>query len=165
LSWTTQFNSSEAFPGQKGYIIPPASSGSAPGSPSSRTCLKNLQREATRRHPNQMPKPPQLTLFRCRGAVLPHYSWRSPNGELPQCKLKVMAWEKQTEPHHPEKSRDATLRFPNYTSWDPIHRNHKRDRWHRASVAEDNTHCKWVRLSAKDADTALVLVILGPDSS
>ena len=40
-------------------IIPPASPGSAPGPPLSRTCPENLQREATRRHPNQMPEQPQ----------------------------------------------------------------------------------------------------------
>ncbi len=33
----------EAFPGQVSYIIPPACSGSALGSPTSWTCLENLQ--------------------------------------------------------------------------------------------------------------------------
>jgi len=40
----------KTFPGQKGNKIPPASSATALGSP-------------PRRHPNQMPKPPQLTPF------------------------------------------------------------------------------------------------------
>ena len=53
----------EAIPEQRGHIIPPASHGSAPGPPPSRMCSENLQREATRRHPNLMPKPPQLTPF------------------------------------------------------------------------------------------------------
>jgi len=51
------------FQGQKGHIIPPARSGSAPRPPPSWTCPKNLQREATRLHPNQMPEPPQWTSF------------------------------------------------------------------------------------------------------
>ncbi|KAF7657193.1 hypothetical protein LDENG_00030030 [Lucifuga dentata] len=42
---------------------PPACSGSAPGSPPSWTCLKNLQREASRRHLNQMAEPPKLPPF------------------------------------------------------------------------------------------------------
>jgi len=55
--------SPQAFTGQKGHIISPASPGSALGPPPSRMCLENLQREATRRHPNQMPGLPQLTPF------------------------------------------------------------------------------------------------------
>ena len=50
----------KAFPGQPGDVIPPACPGSAPRSPPSRTCLKDLPREASRRHPHQMPEPPQL---------------------------------------------------------------------------------------------------------
>jgi len=53
----------EAFPGQKRYIIPPAGSGSAPGSPPSWTCPENLQGEAPGGHPNQTPEPSQLTPF------------------------------------------------------------------------------------------------------
>ncbi|XP_049457572.1 uncharacterized protein LOC125904284 isoform X3 [Epinephelus fuscoguttatus] len=52
---------SKAFPGKMRYVIPPVCSGSAPGPRTSGTCLKHLQREAPRRHPDQMPKPPQLT--------------------------------------------------------------------------------------------------------
>jgi len=51
----------EVFPGSKGYIIPPVSSGSTSGPPPSRMRTENLQREATRRHRNQMSEPPQLT--------------------------------------------------------------------------------------------------------
>jgi len=54
----------EVFQGQKGYVIPLVSSGSTPGFIPSWKCLKkNLQGEATRRHPKQMPKQPQLSPF------------------------------------------------------------------------------------------------------
>ncbi|KAK5607697.1 hypothetical protein CRENBAI_014404, partial [Crenichthys baileyi] len=53
----------KAFPGQMGYIVPPVGFGSSPGSPHSGKCLENLQREAPRRHLNQMPDPPELTPF------------------------------------------------------------------------------------------------------
>jgi len=56
-------NTPEAFSGQRGHIIPPTSPGSAPGPPPSRTCPKKPPKEATRRHPYQMPEPPQLTFF------------------------------------------------------------------------------------------------------
>ncbi|MED6274545.1 hypothetical protein CHARACLAT_017559 [Characodon lateralis] len=52
-----------AFPGQAGNEAPPASSKSYLGSPPSGTCTKNLQREAPRRYPDQMPEPPQLIPF------------------------------------------------------------------------------------------------------
>ncbi len=48
------------FPGQMRYVIPPACSGSALGSPTSWTCLEHLQRKAHRKHPDQMPELPQL---------------------------------------------------------------------------------------------------------
>ena len=60
---TLSSSSWEAFPGHMRYIIPPAGSGSAAGSPPSRTCLENLSREVLGRHPDQMPEPPQLTVF------------------------------------------------------------------------------------------------------
>ncbi len=47
----------EAFLGQMRYRIPPVSSGSALGSPPSLTCLEYLQRDVSRRHPNQMSNP------------------------------------------------------------------------------------------------------------
>lgn len=42
----------EAFPGQMGYVIPPESSGTDPGSPSSCTCLENFQRTASKEDPH-----------------------------------------------------------------------------------------------------------------
>ena len=84
----------EGFPGQKGHIIPPASPGSALGPPPSRTCPENLQREATRRHPNQVPEPPQLTPFDAEEQRL--YSELPPDGRAPHSITK-------TEPSYPPK--------------------------------------------------------------
>jgi len=54
--WTTHSHHwAKAFQGQKTYIIPPLSSRFAQEPLSSWTCPENLQRDATRRHPNQMP--------------------------------------------------------------------------------------------------------------
>ncbi|MED6250365.1 hypothetical protein ATANTOWER_031063 [Ataeniobius toweri] len=47
----------KVFPGQLRNIVPPA----CPGPPPGGTCLENLLGEASRRHPKQMPEPPQLT--------------------------------------------------------------------------------------------------------
>ncbi|KAI3356618.1 hypothetical protein L3Q82_017828 [Scortum barcoo] len=51
----------EAFPGQPRDIVSPACPGSSPRPPPGGTCLEHLPREASRGHPKQMPKPPQLT--------------------------------------------------------------------------------------------------------
>lgn len=50
----------KAFSGQMGYVIPPVSSGSASGSPLSRTCAECLHGEAASRHPDQTTDPAQL---------------------------------------------------------------------------------------------------------
>ncbi|KAI3356009.1 hypothetical protein L3Q82_017280 [Scortum barcoo] len=42
-------------------IVSPACPGSSPRPPPGGTCLEHLPREASRGHPKQMPKPPQLT--------------------------------------------------------------------------------------------------------
>ena len=54
------------FPGQMRYIIASAASGSATESLPSELCPVNLQREASRRHPNQTPDPPQLAAFEAK---------------------------------------------------------------------------------------------------
>ncbi|KAI3364926.1 hypothetical protein L3Q82_001107 [Scortum barcoo] len=51
----------EAFPGQPRDIVSPACPWSSPRPPPGGTCLEHLPREASRGHPKQMPKPPQLT--------------------------------------------------------------------------------------------------------
>ncbi|MED6282046.1 hypothetical protein CHARACLAT_027922 [Characodon lateralis] len=50
----------KAFPDQARNIVPPACPGSSSGPPSSGTCPEHLTRKPSRRHPNQMPEPPQL---------------------------------------------------------------------------------------------------------
>ena len=50
----------EAFPGEPKDIVSPTCPGFSPGSPPSETCPEHLTREASRRHPNQMPEPPHL---------------------------------------------------------------------------------------------------------
>uniref|UniRef100_A0A8C9U6H6 TBC1 domain family member 15 n=1 Tax=Scleropages formosus TaxID=113540 RepID=A0A8C9U6H6_SCLFO len=50
----------KAFPGQPGDIVSPTCPGSAPRPPPSGTSPEHLPREASRRHPEQMPEPPQL---------------------------------------------------------------------------------------------------------
>ncbi|PWA16680.1 hypothetical protein CCH79_00017500 [Gambusia affinis] len=50
----------KAFPGQPRDIVPPACPGSSPGPPPGGTCPEHLTREVSRRHPDQMPEPPQL---------------------------------------------------------------------------------------------------------
>lgn len=47
----------------QGQMIYRACSGSTPWSPTSWMCPEDLQREAPRKHPDQMPEPPQLALF------------------------------------------------------------------------------------------------------
>ena len=50
----------KAFQGQPRDIISPACPGSALGPLPGRTCPEHLTRKASRRHPVQMPEPPQL---------------------------------------------------------------------------------------------------------
>lgn len=63
------------------YIIPPASSGTAPGSPPCWSYLENLQRGTPRGHPDQISEPPQLSPLEVKEQRL--YS------ELPQSWVKL----------------------------------------------------------------------------
>ncbi|KAK3516868.1 hypothetical protein QTP70_027074 [Hemibagrus guttatus] len=53
----------EAFPGQPKDIVSPACLGSSPGPLPGGACPEHLSRETSRRHPKQMPEPPQLPPF------------------------------------------------------------------------------------------------------
>ncbi|KAK3507441.1 hypothetical protein QTP70_020634 [Hemibagrus guttatus] len=53
----------EAFPGQPRDIVSPACPGSSPGPLPGGACPEHLSRETSRRHPKQMPEPPQLPPF------------------------------------------------------------------------------------------------------
>lgn len=67
-------------PGQMRHIIPPANSGSNPGSPPRWTWLEDLQAEFTRKHLNQMPQPPEPPLS--PSGSVPVWTWRS--REMPE---------------------------------------------------------------------------------
>ncbi|KAK3562309.1 hypothetical protein QTP86_033325, partial [Hemibagrus guttatus] len=53
----------EAFPGQPRDIVSPGCPGSSPGPLPGGACPEHLSRETSRRHPKQMPEPPQLPPF------------------------------------------------------------------------------------------------------
>ncbi|KAK3542546.1 hypothetical protein QTP86_028673 [Hemibagrus guttatus] len=53
----------KAFPGQPKDIVSPACLGSSPGPLPGGACPEHLSRETSRRHPKQMPEPPQLPPF------------------------------------------------------------------------------------------------------
>ena len=53
----------EAFPGQPSGTVPPACPGSSPGPLPSGACLEHPPRKVLRRHPTQIPEPPQPALL------------------------------------------------------------------------------------------------------
>ncbi|CAF94440.1 unnamed protein product [Tetraodon nigroviridis] len=53
----------KTFPGQPRDIVSSVCPGSSRGPPSGETCLEHLAREASRRHPDQVPEPPHPTLL------------------------------------------------------------------------------------------------------
>ncbi|MEQ2255512.1 hypothetical protein ILYODFUR_014673, partial [Ilyodon furcidens] len=69
----------KAFPGQPRDIVPPACPGPSPGPPPGGTCLEHLAREASMKHPNQMPEPPQLAPLNVEKQRL--YSESVPDGQ------------------------------------------------------------------------------------
>ncbi len=76
---------------------------SPPGSPPSWTCLENLQREASRRHPNQMPGPPQQASFDTKEQPL--------NSELPP-DVRAPHPTSKAEPSHPTEKTNFSRMYP-----------------------------------------------------
>ncbi|MEQ2253447.1 hypothetical protein ILYODFUR_032202 [Ilyodon furcidens] len=68
-----------------------------PAPSSSRTCLEHLPRKASRRHPIQMPEPPQLTLLDVEEQRL--YSELLPDGRAPHPISKGKAGHPVEEAH------------------------------------------------------------------
>lgn len=79
----------EALPGQMGYVVPPANSGSNSRSPPSWKCRVNLQRKASRWRPDKIPQPPQLTPFNKKEQQL--YSELPLNVRTPNLISKALA--------------------------------------------------------------------------
>lgn len=81
----------EAFLGQRSSAIPPVSSEHTLGCSPSWTCQESLRTKRPKKHPNQIPEPPELcsagcvwlkvpaallpTCFGCRSSSLYRYSW------------------------------------------------------------------------------------------
>ena len=84
----------ETFPGQPRDINSPVFPRSALGSPPRWACPKHLPREMFRRHPNQMPEPPQLTPLNMGEKRL--YSEPFPDVQTPHPISKA-------QPSHPAK--------------------------------------------------------------
>ncbi|KAK5610649.1 hypothetical protein CRENBAI_001957 [Crenichthys baileyi] len=68
-------------PSQPRDTVPPACPGPSSGAPPGVTCLEDLPREASRRHPIQMPKPPLVTHLDVEEQQL--YSEPLPDGQAP----------------------------------------------------------------------------------
>uniref|UniRef100_A0A8C6KI56 Ig-like domain-containing protein n=1 Tax=Nothobranchius furzeri TaxID=105023 RepID=A0A8C6KI56_NOTFU len=98
----------KAFPDQIGDVTSPTCPGSTRGPPAGRTCPKHLPREASRRHPDQMPKPPQLTPFDPEEQRF--YSESLPNVRAPHPISKA-------EPGHPTEETHFGRLYPRSRSF------------------------------------------------
>ncbi|KAK3560234.1 hypothetical protein QTP86_002183 [Hemibagrus guttatus] len=93
----------EAFPGQPRDIVSPACPGSSPGPLPGGACPEHLPRETSRRHPKQMPEPPQLLPFDVEEQRL--YSELLPGDRAPY------PISKET-PHHPTEEAHFGRLYP-----------------------------------------------------
>ncbi|CAG5932572.1 unnamed protein product [Menidia menidia] len=98
----------EAFPGQPGHIVPPAGPGSSSGPSPGGTSPEHLPREATRRHPEQMPEPPQLAPLHVEEQRL--YSEPLPDGRASHPISKG-------EPRHPAEETHFGRLYPRSRSF------------------------------------------------
>ncbi|MEQ2282632.1 hypothetical protein AMECASPLE_002718 [Ameca splendens] len=92
-----------AFSGQPRNIVPPAYPGSSFGPPPGGTCPEHLTREASRRHPDQIPEPPQLAPLDVEKQRL--YSESLPDDRAPHPISKG-------EPRHPAKETHFGRLYP-----------------------------------------------------
>ncbi|KAK3526133.1 hypothetical protein QTP70_016128 [Hemibagrus guttatus] len=93
----------EAFPGQPRDIVSPACPGSFLGPLPGGACPEHLSRETSRRHPKQMPEPPQLPPFDVEEQRL--YSELLPGDRAPYPISKGA-------PHHPTEEAHFGRLYP-----------------------------------------------------
>ncbi|KAM9705111.1 thioredoxin reductase 1, cytoplasmic-like isoform 2-T2 [Menidia menidia] len=98
----------EAFPGQPGHIVPPAGPGSSSGPSPGGTSPEHLPREVARRHPDQMPEPPQLAPLHVEEQRL--YSEPLPDGRASHPISKG-------EPSHPAEETHFGRLYPRSRSF------------------------------------------------
>uniref|UniRef100_A0A8C6PQA5 Nicastrin n=1 Tax=Nothobranchius furzeri TaxID=105023 RepID=A0A8C6PQA5_NOTFU len=98
----------KAFPDQIGDVTSPTCPGSTRGPPADRTCPKHLPRQASGRHPDQMPKPPQLAPFDPEEQRF--YSESLPNVRAPYPISKA-------EPGHPTEETHFGRLYPRSRSF------------------------------------------------
>ncbi|KAK3573583.1 hypothetical protein QTP86_028178 [Hemibagrus guttatus] len=99
----TPRRSPEAFPGQLRDIVSPACPGSSPEPLPGGACPEHLPREMSRRHPKQMPEPPQLPPFDVEEQRL--YSKLLPGDRAPYPISKGA-------PHHPTEEAHFGRLYP-----------------------------------------------------
>ncbi|TWW62362.1 hypothetical protein D4764_04G0010090 [Takifugu flavidus] len=93
----------QAFPDQSRDIVSPTCPGSPRGSPTGGTCPEHLTREASRGHPNKMPKPPHLAPLNAEEQRL--YSELLPDGRASHPISKG-------EPSHPTEEAHFGRLYP-----------------------------------------------------